>query len=220
MGTSNFVYENASKVYAVLMGHEEKYKQCQECLHRHYDWQYDLDSLTECENGCDDPDFEEESEYSQPEQWECEDFINQLQDDLQTQGFDSLDFWDNERNYSGKYIAEKTISKQYCGIWAEVNIKVIIRSGYYEGANLDWEVTKSFNSGGCEDLSESEIFDELVWCEVNKGLATIMTPYIIRWMDNESINLIEETEKFFEKVSMPLVVSARFSNGETWYKKA
>ena len=40
MGTSNFARGNTSKVFAVLMNTEETFKECSECGHKHYDYEY------------------------------------------------------------------------------------------------------------------------------------------------------------------------------------
>ena len=52
MGASNFCKTNTSKVFAVLMDTEETFKECSECGHKHYDYECSLNTLNECENGC------------------------------------------------------------------------------------------------------------------------------------------------------------------------
>ena len=75
----------------------------------------------------------------------------------------------------------------------EVYVTPVIRSGYYEGCNLDWHVRYYVN--GYEDESY----------ETHNRIQTLVESYV---------NYIE---KVFNQYSQPLGVTARFSNGETIY---
>ncbi len=75
----------------------------------------------------------------------------------------------------------------------EVYVTPVIRSGYYEGCNLDWHVRYYVN--GYEDESY----------ETHNRIQTLVESYV---------NYIEN---IFNQYSQPLGVTARFSNGETIY---
>jgi len=77
----------------------------------------------------------------------------------------------------------------------EVFITPVIRSGYYEGCNLDWHIRLYVN--GYEDDTYSD--------DAN----------VLR-ISNEYIEFIEN---IYSQYSEPLGVTARFSNGETIYHK-
>ncbi len=77
----------------------------------------------------------------------------------------------------------------------EVYVTPVIRSGYYEGCNLDWHIRLYVN--GYEDDTYADNAD------------------VLR-ISNEYIEFIEDV---FQKYSEPLGVTARFSNGETIYHK-
>jgi len=77
----------------------------------------------------------------------------------------------------------------------EIFVTPVIRSGYYDGVNLDWHVRYYVNG------SENETYSD----DIN----------VLR-ISNKYIEFIEN---IFEKYSEPLVVTARFSNGETIYSK-
>ena len=77
----------------------------------------------------------------------------------------------------------------------EVFIKPVIRSGYYEGCNLDWHIRLYVN--GYEDDTYAD--------DAN----------VLR-ISNEYIEFIEN---IYSQYSEPLGVTARFSNGETIYHK-
>jgi hypothetical protein len=75
----------------------------------------------------------------------------------------------------------------------EVYVTPVIRSGYYEGANLDWHVRYYVN--GSEDESY----------ESHPRIQTLVDTYV------------DYIEKIYSQYSQPLGVTARFSNGETIY---
>jgi hypothetical protein len=74
-----------------------------------------------------------------------------------------------------------------------VYVTPVIRSGYYEGANLDWHVRYYVN--GSEDESY----------ESHPRIQTLVDTYV------------DYIEKIYSQYSQPLGVTARFSNGETIY---
>ena len=77
----------------------------------------------------------------------------------------------------------------------EIYITPVIRSGYYEGCNLDWHMRLYVN--GYEDDTYAD--------DAN----------VLR-ISNEYIEFIEN---IYSQYSEPLGVTARFSNGETIYHK-
>ena len=77
----------------------------------------------------------------------------------------------------------------------EVYVTPVIRSGYYEGCNLDWHIRLYVN--GYEDDTYAD------------------NPDVLR-ISNEYVEFIEN---IYSQYSEPLGVTARFSNGETIYHK-
>jgi hypothetical protein len=75
----------------------------------------------------------------------------------------------------------------------EVYVTPVIRSGYYEGCNLDWHVRYYVN--GYEDDTY----------ETHTRIQTLVSVYV------------DYIEKIYSQHSQPLGVTARFSNGETIY---
>lgn len=75
----------------------------------------------------------------------------------------------------------------------EVYVTPVIRSGYYEGCNLDWHV-RYYVNGYEDDTYES-----------HTHIQTLVGVYV------------DYIEKIFNQYSQPLGVTARFSNGETIY---
>jgi len=77
----------------------------------------------------------------------------------------------------------------------EIYITPVIRSGYYEGCNLDWHIRLLVN--GYDDDTYAD--------DAN----------VLR-ISNEYVDFIEN---IYSQYSEPLGVTARFSNGETIYHK-
>jgi len=75
----------------------------------------------------------------------------------------------------------------------EIFVTPVIRSGYYDGVNLDWHVRYYVN--GSEDESY----------ESHPRIQTLVDTYV------------DYIEKIYSQYSQPLGVTARFSNGETIY---
>lgn len=92
-----------------------------------------------------------------------------------------------------------------------IKVCVIIRSGYYSGVNLDWVCFFDYDDSyeEFEDLVESMKYNDVYLTEEQKQ-------EILKRRED----LIEYVEKQYEKLTIPLNVVARFSNGETIYEKA
>jgi len=197
MGTSNFYNKNASKVFAVLMNYETPI----------------LD---------DDGNETEETETVSPEDFECDDLIEDVQNHLKESKFyswiPSKPVWDNDRNYSGRKIGSLSVGKQYGGVSIDIGIEAILRSAYYEGANLDWELIITID--GADTDFEDFLQDFSYASEMSVGLCTIVSRKALKWAEKMQNELIKEIEKIYTEISMPLQVMARFSNGETMYTKA
>ena len=225
MGTSNFARGNTSKVFAVLMDTEETFKECSECGHKHYDYEYSLDTLNECENGCEGATFsEEQTEYRSAESYEYDDFKEYLRETAEEEIKELKNIWykeesgsDNDRNYCATDLFSFNTSKMFGDIEVEVSIIGQIVSAYYEGASLDFSV--EFND---EEYTNDEPDFEWLFeynSDMNKGLQVLQNRNAIKWAEKTKTELIELIEEVFTKVSQPLNVLGTASNGETFYEK-
>ena len=222
MGASNFARGNTSKVFAVLMDTEETFKECSECGHKHYDYEYSLDTLNECENGCEGATFEEQTNYVSPDEYEYEDFKEYLRETAQEEAKELKTIWykeesgsDNDRNYCATNLFSYSTSKMFGDIEIEVRIIGQIVSAYYEGASLDFVV--EFNG---EENEEPDFYWDFDNSDMNRGLQVLQNRNAVKWAEKTKTELIELIEEVFTKVSQPLNVVASFSNGETIYQKA
>jgi ASC-1-like (ASCH) protein len=224
MGTSNFARGNTSRVYAVLMDTEETFKECTECGHKHYDYEFNLETLTNCEL-CDEVVFDEaETEYRSAEDYEYDDFKEYLRETAQRKVKETTFVYrdesgsDNDRNYCATDLFSIRSSKMYGDI--EISVKVIgqIVSAYYEGASLDFSV--EFND---EEYTNDEPDFEWLFeyqSEMNKGLQVLQNRKATIWAEKETEKMKNLIEEIFTEVSQPLNVIGTASNGETFYAKA
>ena len=225
MGTSNFARGNTSKVFAVLMNTEETFKECTECGHKHYDFEYSLDTLNECENGCEGATFsEEETEYRSCESYEYDEFKEYLRETAEEEIKNRKNIFfkeesgsNNDRNYCATDLFSFNTSKMFGDIGISVKVIGQIVSAYYEGASLDFAV--EFN-----DVEYTNDEPDFEWLfeynsDMNKGMQVLQNRNAIKWAEKTKTELIELIEEVFTKVSQPLNVLGTASNGETFYEK-
>ena len=110
------------------------------------------------------------------------------------------------------------------GIGAAVELEVVVRSGYYEGANLDYDI----NIIACNESSiEPDDLDECVQVEdvmdytgFTRGLATIQHRNLMKRINKTLDELRGEVEDVFKAISKPMRIVGRFNNGECVYENA
>ena len=116
-----------------------------------------------------------------------------------------------------------SITDDIAGIPLFIDIEILMRSGYYTGANLDYEIKYSVGNVEIDDLSEAfqAFYDIATWdYDMNKGLAKIQAKNAAKRLEAMSNELVENVEKILkENCTHILQVSERFSNGETWYSE-
>tara|TARA_R100000697_G_C5450431_1_gene197402 strand:+ start:213 stop:749 length:537 start_codon:yes stop_codon:yes gene_type:complete len=129
---------------------------------------------------------------------------------------------------AGKYIdnsskiLEYSLSDSFAyadGTSIECVIHPVVRSGYYSGVNLDWIC--EYYIDGHEVESDDCIKEHLTWYEGYtelKALKTSVTRF--KRLDKIKEKLTDKLEKIYRDYTTPLVVTARFSNGETMYAEA
>jgi hypothetical protein len=132
------------------------------------------------------------------DEWAYDDLVSNLESEFNNHS-DYYDYGKSDPNDLRSFPSKSlgSFSNSICIEDDDVEIFVtpVIRSGYYDGVNLDWHVRYYVNG------SENETYSD----DIN----------VLR-ISNKYVEFIEN---IFEKYSEPLVVTARFSNGETIYSK-
>lgn len=191
--TSNFYNRNASKVFAI----EPTYLQDEDGndTDEVSDWWYD--------------DFKEDLRWV-------------LSEDIPD--FDVYDKpeYNGDRNYSGSIIGhlERSVYIQDICV-ATIHLKCIVRSGYYEGCNLDWEYEVTLYNGnefenelpdvGYISYAIQDVFEEEYLDKLSK-----QTQSELEQLFNK---MVGELESVYERVSTPLRVVGGFSDGTCVYEK-
>jgi hypothetical protein len=194
MATSNFHNVNASKIFVVLTN-------------------YETPILDE------DGEETDEMESRSPEDWECLEFIDYLSEKIAESKNSTNYSKESEhelRSYPSTHLHSLAKHKTYNDVEVEVFCHAYLRSAYYEGASLDWETEIKVNG---YESSINDLEEDFGYQSENKGLAKIHSRNALKWSENALQELIDEMETIFESVSETYQVVARFSNGETMYKK-
>jgi hypothetical protein len=202
MGTSNFHSVNAGNTYAVLMNYERPV--------------------------CDDDGNEtEETETVVCDDQDVDDLISNLRSEAERiakennfKYHEDLEMTDPHelRSFGSSSLFQIYLDKHFGDVHVEVNINCVMRSGYYEGACLDWFDT-SIVGGDTNYFNETDYTFEEWMSDMSAGLRTIQSNNAKTWMWKTRNQIIETVEKIFTENSTPLTVTAKFSNGETIYSK-
>ena len=221
MGTSNFSrLNNASKYYTIFMDVEEKYIECNECNEKFYEYEPEYETA-ESEHYCgkcgsDAIEFKEE--YRSPESWEIDDWKSYFGECLINIGGDSDDKEDrqSDRNYIGAF----NFSKWYADVLVELKFHLYYDVGYYEGANLDYDILVYNGFEYSDDLENAlecifEDSDDLL-----AGMQKIQAKNAMKWIEKTKKEVSEKIENLFSEVcdnKLELIGTA--SNGESFYRE-
>lgn len=200
MGASNFHSVNAYNTYAVLMNYEQEL--------------FD-----------DDGEPTGETEYVSPDREEVVDFKNEMAYSIKEKikqhpkwYVAAVLFEDPHelRSYPSTKLFSLNTYKEYGDLTIGVQINCVMRSGYHEGACLDWFITTTDDIDF--DLESYKIFYDMN-SDLPIGLGMIIAKHAFNWATKTKEELIQFIEAFFREHSSPLTVAGRFSNGETIYEK-
>ena len=204
MATCNFYSENCSRYFVIGMNRYFTKEDVEEC---------DLDPELEGEFD----EFGTETDY--------EDSKQNIISGLQEKG------WDDFNGYEGDacVIASKDKSLVYGGCEISLEIKALVRPGYYEGACMDLsgKVTIDFAGDYWTGSPEYDLFDGFDESDViddnwtgNAGLDRIQAKNIIKKLNSIIEDLRNEAEYVFScYCGEELAVAYHCSNGETGYSR-
>jgi hypothetical protein len=197
MGTGNFYYKNASKVFAINMNGERPVVD-------------------------EDGNETDEMETSYPEQWECEDTRDNIQEQMKSNTkyrYQSVDGYNHDapRSFPSVFIGSWSTDKDYAGVNIQCSITAMSNSGYYEGACLDWEVHCYVASN---ERDEVDAEDLEYYGTAKPGISKRIAQYANKWLDVVKEQMILDLEQLFEQnCEITLKRIATASNGETFYQK-
>ena len=204
MATCNFMSANCTRYFAIGMNRYFTKEDVEEC---------DLDP-------------ELEGEYDElGTETDYEDSKQNIISGLQEKG------WDDFNGYEGDacVIASKDKSLVYGGCEISLEIKALVRPGYYEGACMDLSGKVTIDSAGdywtgspeydlFDGFDESDVIDDN-WTG-NAGLDHLQAKNIIKKLNSIIEDLRNEAEYVFScYCGEELAVAYHCSNGETGYNR-
>lgn len=149
-----------------------------------------------------------------------EDFKHQLEH----LGYDYLDDpnYDGLRSFPATTLGIKSDGKMYGDAEVFITIKSIMRSGYYQGVNLDWELEVNIVNYELDNNFEWNGYnvESLLQDFMNNGMAKIHAPYVELFIQNTIEDMVGELEKLYKEMTQPLNKVGQFSNGNAVYEKA
>lgn len=156
------------------------------------------------------------------EMFEIHDFRDNIQDSFNEIGFDNEDKDDDDRNYNSHTFASKSLSSSFGDADIEIKVDVYTTSGYYEGANLDYDF--SLYQYGQWNRIESDLDEEIKYCfdnsDMNKGMQTIQARNAHKWAEKLISELSTQIENIFEQYAEhELIRVGGFSDGTSVYEE-
>ena len=200
MGTSNFsILNNASKYYTVFMNVEEKYVECDECNEKFYEYEPEYETA-ESEHYCgkcgsDAIEFKEEDR--SPESWEIDDWELYFGECLANVGGEHDD--EVDRSSDRVYIGFFKFSKWYVDVLVELKFHLYYDVGYYEGANLDYEILV-YNGFEYSDELENALEYVFENSDLPVGMQKIQAKNAMKWIEKVKAETSEKIENLFSEV--------------------
>ena len=204
MATCNFYNENCSRYFVIGMNRYFTKEDVEEC---------DLDPELEGEFD----EFGTETDY--------EDSKQNIVSGLLEKGWDDFDGYEGD----ACVIASKDKSLVYGGCEISLEIKALVRPGYYEGACMDLSGKVTIDSAGdyWTGSPEYDLFDGFDESDViednwtgNAGLDHLQAKNIIKKLNSIIEDLRNEAEYVFScNCGEELAVAYHCSNGETGYSR-
>ena len=219
MGTSNFSrLKNASKYYTIFMNVEEKFVKCNECNTKFVEWESEYEEIenTKCCTNCNSSNLTFDEEYRSLESWEIKDWESYFRECLENARGEHDD---DESDEGRKYIGAFNFSKWYADVLVELRFHLYYDVGYYEGANLDYEVLVYNGYENSDDLENAleYVFEN---SDLPVGMQKIQAKNAMKWIEKVKAETSEKIENLFSKVcDNRLELVGTFSNGESIYRE-
>lgn len=164
-------------------------------------------------------------DYDDDYMWhECQELLGERICELEsTFEFDSNLRSDKElRSFPASSIGYWLTDLHYLNNVFGLRVNLFLRSGYYEAANLDYEIEWTLN--GCDYYDDADsIIDEIDYdpstYDINPGIWKIYKSSLTNRLNELEFSLLGNIESILAQVSTPYGVTAQFSNGETIYTK-
>ena len=155
-------------------------------------------------------------------EFDYEDLVCNLESELSNNP-DYVDYGKTDKNelrsFPSRTLGSIRKYHQYKDFYVEVCVTPVIRSGYYSGVNLDWNVDYSINGEVMYDEPNFEVADVEWYGKISKSKAIQYAKLADKKAEKLKNEIVEELEAIYNDYSDKYGVTAVFSNGETIYHK-
>jgi hypothetical protein len=155
-------------------------------------------------------------------EFDYEDLVCNLESELSNNP-DYVDYGKTDKNelrsFPSRTLGSIRKYHQYKDFYVEVCVTPVIRSGYYEGVNLDWNVDYLINGDASYDSPDFYINDIAHYGNLSKSKATQYAKLAEKKAEKLKNEIVEKLESLYSDYSEKYGVTAVFSNGETIYHK-
>ena len=126
------------------------------------------------------------------------------------------------RNFPSRLIGVIDFNEYWASFDCEVDIRinVIITSGYYSGANLDYVTEITLNGTDISFDLDTELLDPVEFGYFDTKVSDRQIEWVQNWINSNRGRAISKVQKVFADYSTPLITAARFSNGAALYEIA
>ena len=131
---------------------------------------------------------------------------------------DSIKLESELRSFPARSIGSFTLDFEYLEQQIIVTIVPLVRSGYYSGANFDYEKNINCDYSDYDDISDC-VDDLLKYGCVHKGLLTAHRSSLENHINIWIAETVKKITDVYEMFTDHLKVTAQFSNGETFYER-
>ena len=126
-----------------------------------------------------------------------------------------------ERNFSSKHHGDVRVKSTFMGIDLDLTLQVLIRNGYYEHVNIDYDwMLEVEGLESCEDEDAAFILEWLDTDHLPAGLVAMNTKNLDKRLDGMKALALEAYHHIGKKLGTEYNMTARFSNGETMFAQA
>ena len=155
-------------------------------------------------------------------EYDYEDLVCNLESELSNNP-DYVDYGKTDkhelRSFPSRTLGSIRKYHQYKDFYVEVCVTPVIRSGYYEGVNLDWNVDYLINGECSYDEPNFEVADVEWYGKISKSKAIQYAKLADKKAEKIKNEIVEQLESLYNDYSEKYGVTAVFSNGETIYHK-
>ena len=154
------------------------------------------------------------------DEWAYDDLVENLKSQLNNDP-NYVDYGKSDpnelRSFPSRSLGSIRKYHEYKDFYVEVCVTPVIRSGYYDGVNLDWNVDYSIN-GDSYDIDELE---NGIGYNTALPISKIKAYSLLAEKKAEKLknDIVEKLEALYNNYSDRYGVTAVFSNGETIYHK-